>query len=219
MKPPKKNKHVPHIKPKGVVIGTPVVAMPSEPESKEEGTDFAYDDYNPLSSGALEVTFNEGKMLAMALKASMGTTLEEQAFRKVTDSSEDLSDSSGNVCCHRLLDNMHSRMLDILVIPSRFGLGKSSGAASAIPEEVVATSNLSLELGIAFLSFPSLSLGLSNPSDAVLGFLLQKVHVTTLLSIAQGHTERSYFYSCINLFMNCGLLTHFIRFVYLSSDT
>lgn len=66
-------------KPKGIVIGTHVV--PAAPTSEEGGSILRDDDYNPLSvdGSALELTKEE--QLALALKASIDTGLEERAAR------------------------------------------------------------------------------------------------------------------------------------------
>lgn len=85
---PKKKKHVPLIRPKRVVIGSPIVP--------EEGLGFGNDGYTSLSGGVPRTERTEEDELALALKASMVTALEEQAARAATVLFEDFSGSFTN---------------------------------------------------------------------------------------------------------------------------
>lgn len=57
------------MKPKGIVIGGPVVRVVPTPELKEEGSEFGDNDYNPLYASSLGAEQLEEEELTRALKA------------------------------------------------------------------------------------------------------------------------------------------------------
>lgn len=72
-----------HVKPKRVVIGAPALPILPESKTKEEGSTFGDDDYNPLSTGAPEVSLTKEEVLAMTLKESMATIWRSRPLEKI----------------------------------------------------------------------------------------------------------------------------------------
>lgn len=77
--PTPKEKHASPAKPKGIVISSPTASTATAPE--EEGSVLRDDDSIPPSAEAPVGELTEEEQLALALKASMDTTLEEHAAR------------------------------------------------------------------------------------------------------------------------------------------
>lgn len=82
-----KKEHVPLIRSKGIMIGSPIVPWKLE---------FGNDDYNSFPGGVPRTERTEEEELALALKASMVIALEEQAARATTVLFEDFPGSFTN---------------------------------------------------------------------------------------------------------------------------